>query len=52
MTDNCNVNVVTMKDEAYALTETSYVYHIDPQSLDTLEEENLNSVLFGELSYA
>ncbi len=50
-TDNCNINVVRMKDEAYASTETPFVYHIDPESLDTLEEEDLKTVLSGKSMY-
>eukprot|EP00794_Sanderia_malayensis_P018160 gene18160-19972_t len=47
LTDNCNINVVTMKDEAFACSETPVVYHIDTQSMDTLEEEDIKSVLSG-----
>ena len=50
MTDNCNINFVEMKDEMFAVTETPYLYHVDTGSLETMEEQNIKTVLSGEFS--
>ena len=34
MTDNCNVNVGYFGDALYAMTETAYIYKIDPETLE------------------
>ena len=46
-TDNCNVNMVEIKDETYATTETSYLYQVDPDTLRTMVEEDIQSTFPG-----
>ena len=47
MTDNCNVNLVGMKDGTYAATESPYVYEIDAEKLRAIVEDDLRSTLPG-----
>ena len=36
MPDNCNVSVGYFGDTLYAMTETAYIYKIDPETLETV----------------
>ena len=36
MTDNCNVNICYFGDMLYAMTETSALRRIDPETLETI----------------
>ena len=48
--DNSNINVVDLKDEPFASTETPYLYEINADTIDTVEEVNLSSKLWGKFS--
>ena len=39
MSDNCNVNVCYHGDELYAITESSKLRRIDPDTLETIGNE-------------
>lgn len=38
MTDNCLVNIYTIGEDFYAVTETTFITKVDPDSLETLEK--------------
>lgn len=38
MTDNCLVNIYTIGEDFYAVTETNFITKVDPDSLETLEK--------------
>ncbi|KAK8773132.1 hypothetical protein V5799_012335 [Amblyomma americanum] len=44
-TDNTLVNVMPVGDELYAMTETPYMYRVDPVTLETLERKNLRDLV-------
>ena len=48
--DNCNINVIDLKDEPFTSTEGPYLYQIDQDTIDTLEEADLGSQLWGKVS--
>ena len=39
MPDNCSVNVCYIGDKLYALTESIFMYEIDPNTLETIGEK-------------
>ncbi|KAK8772226.1 hypothetical protein V5799_024530 [Amblyomma americanum] len=45
LTDNALVNVMPIGDEVYAMTETPYMYQVDPTTLETLERKNLRDLV-------
>ncbi|XP_069356352.1 LOW QUALITY PROTEIN: carotenoid isomerooxygenase-like [Maniola hyperantus] len=45
LSDNAGVSVFPFGDEVYALTEVTNVYKIDPETLESLEKENLFDAL-------
>ncbi|XP_039751227.1 carotenoid isomerooxygenase-like [Pararge aegeria] len=45
ITDNAGVSVYPFGDEVYAMTEVTNVYKIDPETLESLEKENLFNAL-------
>ena len=49
MTDNCNVNIVKLKGENYASTETTKMWKIDKESLETLDPVDFGEKLSGNL---
>lgn len=51
MTDNCNVNIVKMKGENYASTETTRMWKIDKESLDSLDPVDFGKKLSGPRSW-
>lgn len=38
MSDNTDVNIIPLKDDLYAATETMYLNQIDPQTLDKVNK--------------
>lgn len=45
-TDNCAVNICFLSDKLYAMTETTQIRQIDPESLETIGEKvSLNKIL-------
>ena len=51
LTDNCNINFIGLKDDTYASTETPHLYKVDPDSLETVVEEDLRATLPGIWSF-
>lgn len=43
ISDNCLVNVMPIGDEVYAMTESPYMYRVDPATLETVEKKNLSN---------
>nr|XP_050024308.1 retinoid isomerohydrolase-like [Dermacentor andersoni] len=41
MTDNALVNVMPIGDEVYAMTESPYMFRVDPVTLETVDKKNL-----------
>lgn len=38
VTDNCMVNIYTIGEDFYAVTETNFITKVDPDSLETLKK--------------
>uniref|UniRef100_A0A7N8XXG0 Retinal Mueller cells isomerohydrolase-like n=1 Tax=Mastacembelus armatus TaxID=205130 RepID=A0A7N8XXG0_9TELE len=45
VTDNCLVNIYPIGEDFYAVTETTYITKIDPDSLETLKKVDLSKYL-------
>lgn len=43
MTDNCLVNIYTIGEDFYAVTETNFITKVDPDSLETLKKVRIVS---------
>uniref|UniRef100_A0A8C5G0R6 Retinal Mueller cells isomerohydrolase-like n=1 Tax=Gouania willdenowi TaxID=441366 RepID=A0A8C5G0R6_GOUWI len=41
VTDNCSVNIYTIGEDFYAVTESNYITKVDPDSLETLKKVDL-----------
>ncbi|XP_070533108.1 beta,beta-carotene 15,15'-dioxygenase-like [Ptychodera flava] len=50
--DNCNVNVMSIKDEMYAMTESPYIWRIDPKTLESVEKLDITEFLAVNTSTA
>ncbi|XP_070533090.1 carotenoid-cleaving dioxygenase, mitochondrial-like isoform X1 [Ptychodera flava] len=51
-TDNCNVNVMSIKDEMYAMTESPYIWRIDPKTLESVEKLDISEFLAVNMATA
>ncbi|XP_070533065.1 beta,beta-carotene 15,15'-dioxygenase-like [Ptychodera flava] len=45
ISDNCNVNVMSINDEMYAMTESNYLWRIDPKTLESVEKVDITEFL-------
>ncbi|XP_076320434.1 carotenoid-cleaving dioxygenase, mitochondrial-like isoform X2 [Tachypleus tridentatus] len=52
MTDNAIGNVFTMSDELYCVTETCYLWKVDPETLKTVDKVNLEKLISINLASA
>ncbi|XP_076359158.1 carotenoid-cleaving dioxygenase, mitochondrial-like [Tachypleus tridentatus] len=52
MTDNTIGNVFTMSDELYCVTETCYLWRVDPETLKTMDKVNLEKLISINLASA
>lgn len=43
VTDNCLVNIYTIGEDFYAVTETNFITKVDPDSLETLKKVGIVS---------
>ncbi|XP_070576634.1 retinal Mueller cells isomerohydrolase-like [Ptychodera flava] len=50
--DNCNVNVMSIKDEMYAMTESPYIWRIDPKTLESVEKLDISEFLAVNMATA
>lgn len=46
MTDNCLVNIYTIGEDFYAVTETNFITKVDPDSLETLKKVRFDQKMF------
>ncbi|XP_070533137.1 beta,beta-carotene 15,15'-dioxygenase-like isoform X1 [Ptychodera flava] len=51
-TDNCNVNVMSIKDEMYAMTESPFIWRIDPKTLESVEKVDITEFLAVNMATA
>ncbi|XP_070533122.1 beta,beta-carotene 15,15'-dioxygenase-like [Ptychodera flava] len=50
--ENCNVNVMSIKDEMYAMTESPYIWRIDPKTLESVEKLDITEFLAVSMATA
>lgn len=46
VTDNCMVNIYTIGEDFYAVTETNFITKVDPDSLETLKKVRVDPEMF------
>lgn len=46
VTDNCMVNIYTIGEDFYAVTETNFITKVDPDSLETLKKVRVDPKMF------